>query len=94
MVVSCCDAHKTAVPEHLRAATPLETQIYDVIVPGSQQAPSVVPPQAKKRLGRHHVELVEPPTDKERMDAYEEIQEQPDKPPPKNISTCTTEFSR
>ena len=42
-----------AAPEHLRAATPLETHIYDVIVQGSPQAPSVVPQQAKSRPTLH-----------------------------------------
>ena len=69
-----------AAPEHLRAATPLETQVYDIIVQGSPQAPSVVPKEAQQRLGRHYMELGQPPTDKERLDADEEIRI--DDPPP------------
>ena len=61
-----------AASEHLRTATPLETQIYDIVIQGSPQAPSVVPQEAKRRLGRHYVELGEPPTDQERLDADEE----------------------
>ena len=76
-----------AAPEHLRAATPLETQVYDVMIQGSPQAPSIVPKEAQQRLGRHYVELGQPPTDQERLDADEEIGS--DEPPPpkrRNIS--------
>ena len=40
-----------AAPEHLRAATPLETQLYDVLIHGTPQAPSIVPKEAQQRLG-------------------------------------------
>ena len=39
-----------AAPEHLRAAAPLETQVYDILVQGSPQAPSIVPKEAPQRL--------------------------------------------
>ena len=32
-----------AAPEHLRAAAPIETQVHDMIVHGSQQPPRIVP---------------------------------------------------
>ena len=63
-----------AAPEHSRTATPLDTQIYDIVVQGSAQAPSAVPLEAKRRLGRHYVELGEPPADQERLDADEEME--------------------
>ena len=44
-----------AAPEHLRAATPLETQVYDIMVQGSPQAPSIVPKEDHQRLGRHYL---------------------------------------
>ena len=72
-----------AAPEHLRTATPLETQIHDIVVQGAPQAPSVVPQQARARLGRHYVELGQPPTDRERMDADEQIDDDPPEPPAK-----------
>ena len=73
------------MPEHLTTATPLETQIYDIVIQGTPQAPSVVPQDARRRLGRHYVELGEPPTDQERMDADEEGKGEP--PAKKSQST-------
>ena len=66
-----------AAPEHLRAATPLETQVHDIMIHGDQQAPSIVPREARKAKGRHYMELGQPPTDQERLDADEDIPEPP-----------------
>ena len=43
-----------AALEHLRAATPLEAQVFD-IVHGTQSAPSIVPKEAQQlKRGRHY----------------------------------------
>ena len=62
-----------AAPEHLRAATPLESQIYDV-VQGHPSPPRLVPTEARDaRRGKHYLDLGKGPTEKERLDADEEL---------------------
>ena len=56
-----------AAPAHLRVATPLETAVYDV-VQGTQNAPSVVPQEAQKRVGRHYVDSGEHPNEREQRE--------------------------